>query len=80
MIAAERFDLTDAVRATPISTSTIPRMRTRASSGLNSSPLGAAPEWGAEGVDERREERGKEKSSKVSLRGAREQEEALDLI
>ena len=79
MIAAERFDLTDAVRATPISTSTIPRMRTRASS-LNSSLLGAAPEWGAEGVDERREERGKEKSSKVSLRGAREQEEALDLI
>jgi len=37
MIAAERFDLIDAVHMTPISTSTIPRMRTSTSSSLNSS-------------------------------------------
>jgi len=40
MIAAERFDLIDAVRVTPISTSTTPRMRTSASSSLNSFLLG----------------------------------------
>jgi len=40
MIAAERFDLIDVVHMTPIPTSTIPRMRTSASSGLNSSLLG----------------------------------------
>jgi len=39
MVAAEPFDLIGAVRVKPISTSTIPRMRTRASN-LNSSPLG----------------------------------------
>jgi len=76
MTAAERFDLINAVHVTPISTSTIPRMRTSASS-LNSSPLGL-PLKGVE--KERREERGKDKSLKTSLRGAREQEEALDLI
>ena len=40
MIAAERFDLIDAVHMTPISTSTIPRMRTSAGGSLNSSLLG----------------------------------------
>jgi len=39
MIAAERFDLIDAVHMTPISTSTTPRMRIGASSSLNSSLL-----------------------------------------
>jgi len=55
--------LIDAVHVTPISTSTIPRMRTRASS-LNSSPLGL-PLKRVE--KERREERRKDKSLKVSL-------------
>jgi len=40
MIAAEGFDLINAVHVAPISTSTTPRMRTSASSGLNSSLLG----------------------------------------
>jgi len=56
MTVAERLDLIDAVRATPISTSTIPRMKTSAS-GLNSSPLGL-PLKRVE--KERREEGGEE--------------------
>ena len=78
MIAAERFDLIDAVHMTPISTSTTTRMRTGAGSSLNSSllrlPLKRVEKeyMGAA--------RRKAKSLKISLRGAREQEEALDLI
>jgi len=52
-------------------------MRTSASSGLNSSPLGL-PLKRAE-KEQVSAARRKEKSSKTSLRGAREQEEALDL-
>ena len=40
MIAAERFDRIDAVHVAPISTSTIPRMRTGAGGSLNSPLLG----------------------------------------
>jgi len=78
MIAAERFDRIDAVRVTPISTSTTPRMRTSASSGLNSSLLGL-PLKRVE-KEQMSAARMKAKSLKISLRGAREQEEALDLI
>ena len=60
IIAAERFDRIDAVHMTPISTSTIPRMRIGASSSLNSSLLRLPPEEGGEGVDGRREEEGEE--------------------
>ena len=60
MIAAERFDLIDAVHMTPISTSTTPRMRIGASSSLNSSLLRLPLKRVEKEVDERREEEGEE--------------------
>jgi len=60
MIAAERFDRIDAVRVTPISTSTTPRMRTSASGSLNSFLLRLPLKRVEKEVDERREEEGEE--------------------